>query len=63
MINTYNLFAVPVVHGKFIVSTNIHQKILNFVDKNYSVSEEKISVLMVFKPMKILMVNKNYIKS
>ena len=49
MIHTYNLFAVPVVHGKFIVSTNIHQKILNFVDKNYSVSEEKISCINGFQ--------------
>ena len=49
MINTYNLFAVPVVHGKFIVPTNIHQKILNFVDKNYSTSKKKISCVNGFQ--------------
>jgi len=38
MINTYNLFAVPVTHGKFIVPINLHKKILNHVDLNYSSS-------------------------
>ena len=49
MINTYNLFAVPVVHEKFIVPTNIHQKVLNFIDKNYSTFEIKTSCVNGFQ--------------
>ncbi len=33
MINTYNLFATPVVHGKFAISPILHKKILTYVEK------------------------------
>ena len=35
MINTYNLFAVPVTHGKIIIQHNLHQKIIKYVEENY----------------------------
>ena len=34
MINTYNLFAVPVMHGKLPLQPIVHKKILSFVDNN-----------------------------
>lgn len=36
MINTYNLFAVPLTHSKFPVPVNLHQKIISYVEKNYT---------------------------
>jgi hypothetical protein len=35
MINTYSLFAVPVIHGKIIIQHNLHQKIIKYVEENY----------------------------
>ena len=35
MINTYNLFAVPVVHTKMPLPIDIHKKIILFVENNY----------------------------
>ena len=42
MINTYNLFAVTVIHGKFVVPINIHKKILKYAEENY-ISKDSIS--------------------
>ena len=39
MINTYNLFAVPVMHGKLPLQPILHKKILSFVDNNYTESD------------------------
>jgi len=39
MINTYNLFAVPVIHGKLPLQPILHKKILSFVDNNYTESD------------------------
>jgi len=39
MINTYNLFAVTVMHGKLPLQPIIHKKILSFVDNNYTESD------------------------
>jgi hypothetical protein len=36
MINTYNLFAAPVVHTKMPISFDIHKKIISFVENNYT---------------------------
>jgi len=36
MINTYNLFAATVVHTKMPISFDIHQKIISFVENNYT---------------------------
>lgn len=33
MINTYNLFATTIVHGKIVLQPELHKKILNYVDK------------------------------
>ena len=35
MINTYNLFAVPVTHCKMPIPINLHKKIVLYVEKNY----------------------------
>lgn len=49
MINTYNLFAVSVTHGKFIVPVNIHQKIIKYVDENYDDSNTTYSCVNGFQ--------------
>ena len=36
MINTYNLFAVPLIHGKLIIQPFLHEKIISFIDNNYT---------------------------
>ena len=49
MINTYSLFAVNVIHGKFILPINMHRKIIKFVDENYKVSDYTISCVNGFQ--------------
>jgi len=49
MINTYNLFAVHVIHTKFIVPTNLHNKIIDYVNKNYVVSDVEKSCVNGFQ--------------
>ena len=39
MINTYNLFAVPLVHCKLPIPIDLHQKIISYVEKNYTEDE------------------------
>ena len=36
MINTYNLFAVPLTHAKLHLQPILHKQILSFVDENYT---------------------------
>ena len=43
MINTYQLFAVTMIHGKFVVPLDLHKKILNFVEEKYIEKEREVS--------------------
>lgn len=43
MINTYQLFAVTMIHGKFVVPLDLHKKILNFVEEKYIEKEREAS--------------------
>ena len=52
MINTYNLFAVPVVHGKFVVPIDLHKKIIKYIDKNYNNSDNVFSCVKGFQTHK-----------
>jgi|TARA_R100001086_G_scaffold27723_2_gene12841 hypothetical protein len=36
MLNTYRLFAVPVIHSKLPIQLTLHKKIIDFVEKNYT---------------------------
>tara|TARA_R100001509_G_C4763719_1_gene180620 strand:+ start:52 stop:546 length:495 start_codon:yes stop_codon:yes gene_type:complete len=49
MINTYNLFAVSVTHGKFVVPIDIYKKIIKFVDENYNNSNSTFSCVNGFQ--------------
>tara|TARA_R110002020_G_scaffold470052_1_gene695550 strand:- start:1278 stop:1802 length:525 start_codon:yes stop_codon:yes gene_type:complete len=33
--NTYNIFAVPLSHGKLVLQPVLHKQVLSFVDNNY----------------------------
>jgi len=48
MINTYHLFAVPVMHCKMPIEINLHKKIISFVEKNYK-ENDKISCVKGFQ--------------
>jgi hypothetical protein len=41
--NTYNLFAVQVHHSKVILPVELHRRIISFVEKNMSISENYFS--------------------
>ena len=49
MLNTYHLFAVPMLHGKFVVPVDLHKKILKFVKEEYKVQESQISCINGFQ--------------
>ena len=49
MLNTYNLFAVSVTHGKFVVPVDIHKKIIKFVNENYNNSNSIFSCVNGFQ--------------
>lgn len=48
MINSYNLFAVPMTHGRMPIPINIHKKVLKFVEENYK-QEDTISCVKGFQ--------------
>mgnify|MGYP003110917883 FL=1 len=48
MINSYNLFAVPMTHGRMPIPINIHKKVLKFVEENYK-PEDNISCIKGFQ--------------
>tara|TARA_R100001086_G_C11706559_1_gene222912 strand:- start:120 stop:620 length:501 start_codon:yes stop_codon:yes gene_type:complete len=39
MLNVYNLFSVPVIHGKLPLDIYLHKKILKYVDENFEIKE------------------------
>jgi len=47
MINTYNLFAIPVFHGKLPVPVKIYNKILKYTDENCTDDNTKDTVSCV----------------
>ena len=47
MINTYNLFAIPVFHGKLPVPVKIYNKILKYTDENCTDDKVKDTISCV----------------
>ena len=58
MINTYHLFAVPVIQTKIVLQTPLLKKITDWCQKNNK-KEDFISLRVVFKNIKILMEKKS----
>ena len=48
MLNTYDLFATRISHGKLPIQIDLHKKIKFFVDNNY-LEEDKVSCVNGFQ--------------